>query len=146
MTNDGASSRTRLTIDLAALMRARHEGCDRTIHDESTETHYINWFVFKVNNTLSITRVFTNKDPEKSQDMRAHTLKIEIDEIKTIGVKHIREITRLAKELEEKQGETSQEEEVILLQPRVTTVEPEDPKLATDESPKASIAEEAGPS
>ena len=118
VTDDGASSRTRLIFDLAALMRAGNEGCEQTIHDESTETYYVNRFVFKVNNTLSVTRVFTNKDHEKSQDMRAQTLKAEIGDVKTTGVEHIIEIIRLAKELEENQGKARQQEEIILLQPR----------------------------
>lgn len=91
--DDGASSRIRLTIDLAALMRGGHEGRDWVAHDESTATHYVNRFMFKFNNTLSVTRVFTNKDPEKSQDMRAQTLKEKIGEVKATGDERIKEIT-----------------------------------------------------
>jgi len=110
-----ASSIARLTFDLAALMMAGHEDRDQTVHNESTKTHYVNRFVFKVNNTLSVTKVFTNKDPEKSQDMEVRTLKTEIGDVKTTRMKRIKEITRLAKELEENHEKASREEEVILL-------------------------------
>lgn len=103
--------------------------------------------MFKVNNTLSITKVFMNKNPEKSQEMRAQTLKMKIDQIWTTGAERTREITRLAKELEENRGRASQGEEVILFQPHrpqreITITELEDPKLAIDESLKASVAKE----
>ena len=74
--------------------------------------------MFKVNNTLSITRLFLNKDPEKPQDLEAHTLKAQIDEVSTTEPERTRDILKLAEELEEKRGEVGQEEEIILLQPR----------------------------
>lgn len=75
------------------------------MEDESKETHYVSKFVFKVNNTLYITKVSLNKDPKKSQDLEAHTWKTEISEVRTTGAEWIEDITRLARELEEEPKE-----------------------------------------
>ena len=105
-------------VDIAALVRSLHKDPNLRTRDESTNTHYVSRFVFKVNNTLSVTKFSLNKDPKKPQDLEAHTLKAQINEVKTTRAERIKDITKLAKELEEKQGEIGQEEEVIFLQPR----------------------------
>jgi len=106
------------TVDIAAEIRAQHVDPSMRVRDESTDTHYVSRFVFKVNNTLSVTRLFLNKDPEKPQDLEAHTLKAQIGEVSTTEPERTRDILKLAEELEEKQREIGQEEEIILLQPR----------------------------
>lgn len=98
---DETPSRTRFTFKLVASMRALHEDPGQRVEDESTNTHNVSRFVFKVNSMLLVTKVSLNKDQEKFQDLEAQTLKAEIDKVKTIGAKRIRDTTRLAKELEE---------------------------------------------
>lgn len=74
MTTNDASLSQKANVDLAALMRTLHEDPNLRIRDQSTKTHYMSRFVFKVNSTLSITKVSLNKDLTKSQDLGAHTL------------------------------------------------------------------------
>jgi len=102
---DNASPSWEHNVDIAALGRSLHEDPRLRTRDESTNTHYESRFVFKVNNTLSITRVSLNKDSKKPQDLETHTVKAQINEVKTAGVERIEDITKLSKELEEKQGE-----------------------------------------
>jgi len=64
--NKGTSSNKRFNINLATLMRASHEDLSQRVKNESTKTHYVSKFIFKVNNTLSVTKVFLNKDLDKS--------------------------------------------------------------------------------
>jgi len=106
------------TVDLAVEIRAEHADPSMRVRNESTDTHYVSRFVFKVNNTLSVTRLFLNKDLEKPQDLEAHTLKAQIGEVSITEPERTRDILKLAEELEEMQGEVGQEEEIILLQPR----------------------------
>jgi len=105
---DNASPSRKHNVNIAALVRSLHEDPSLRTRDESTNTHYVSRFVFKVNNTLSVTKVSLNKDPKKLQDLEAHTLKAQINEVKTTGAERIKDITKLAKELEEKQGEIGQ--------------------------------------
>lgn len=83
VTIEETPSKTRLSFDPATTMRALHEDPNQKVRDKSMESHHVNRFVFKVNNTLSVTRVFMNKDPKKSQDLEARTVRMEIDEVKT---------------------------------------------------------------
>lgn len=108
-------SETRFSFDLATTMRALYKDPSQKVKDESTEAHRVSWFVFKVNNTLLVTRVFMNKDLEKSQDWEARIVRIENGEVKTTGAERIRDITRMVEELEKSQRKTSLEEEIILL-------------------------------
>jgi len=103
-------------VDIAVEIRSLHADPILRTRDESTDTHYVGKFMFKVNNTFSITKVSLNKDPEKPRDLEAHTLKAQINKVKTTRAERFKDIIKLAKELKEKQGETGQEEEFILLQ------------------------------
>lgn len=97
-------------INLTASIGILHEDSSQRVEDESTETHYVSKFIFKANNTLSITKVLLNKDLEKSQDLEADTLKIKIGEVETTRVERIKDITRLAKEPEESQEKLNPKE------------------------------------
>lgn len=79
------------------------------MEDESKKTHYVSWFVFKVNKTQYITRVSLNKDPKKSQVVGTQTLKVEISEVNTIVVERIEDINRMPKELEKSQRKMNPE-------------------------------------
>jgi len=109
MTIGNASPRQKHNVDIATLIRSLHEDPNLRARDESTNTHYVSRFVFEVNNTLSVTKVALNKDPEEPQDLEARTLRIETDDVKTTGALRIRGISKLAKELEERQGKLSLE-------------------------------------
>lgn len=85
-------------------MRSLHVDPSLRARDKSTDAHYVSRFVFKVNNTFFVTRVSLNRDPEKPQDLEAHTLKNETDEVKSTGVEQIRNVIKLAKELEKRHG------------------------------------------
>jgi len=130
--NEGASPNNKFNINFAALMRESHEDPSQKGKNESTETHYVRKFIFKVNNTLSITKVFLDKDSEKSQDLEAHTQNMEIGKIETIGAEHIKELRRITKEVEKSQKKQSLEEDNMLPrsyhpQDRVITQEPGHP-------------------
>jgi len=83
MTTSNASPSQKNNVDIIALIRTLHEDLSLRIKDESTNNYYVSRFMFKVNNTLSITRVSLSKDPKKLQDLEVHILKTETDKVKT---------------------------------------------------------------
>lgn len=66
VTMDEAPPKTKLSFDLATSMSALHTNPSQRVEDESTETHHVSRFVFKVNNTLFVAKVFLDKDLKKS--------------------------------------------------------------------------------
>jgi len=149
LTTDEASSRKKSSFDLAASIRALHKDPAQRVEDESTKTHYVSKFAFKVNNTLSITKVSLKKDPKKSLDLEVHTLKTEIGEVRTTRAEQIEDITRLAKELEEIQKKSNHEEEDTLPEPcrprEGATIQGQKyPKQMNDEVPRSSVVEGRG--
>lgn len=80
---DETPSATRFTFELVASMRVLHKDPGQRVKDESTKTHYVSRFIFKVNNTLSITRVSLNKNLKESHELEAQMLKSEIGKVET---------------------------------------------------------------
>ena len=146
LTIDNASPSRKHNVDIAALVRSLHEDPSLRTRDESTNTHYVSRFVLKVNNTLSVTKVSLNKGPKKPQDLEAHTLKAQTNEVKTTGVKRIKDITKLAKELEERQEKLSLEGDTTsfnpdLLQDQVAAGGQGYPRPTGDEILRRSVVE-----
>jgi len=81
-TTDGASSKKKTNIDLAAMIRTSHEDPSQMMKYEYTKTHYVSKFIIRVNNTLTVTKVLLNRDPKASQDLEAHTQTMVIGKIK----------------------------------------------------------------
>lgn len=77
-----------------------HKYLIKRVEYELKETHYVRKYIFKANNTFSITRVFLKEYPKKYQDLESHTLKIKSSEVKNTGVEWIKGIIVLAHELE----------------------------------------------
>lgn len=76
-------------------------------------------------------------------------MKVEIGEVRATGAEQIREITRLAKELEENHRKASHEEEIILCQPcrpqeETTMLEQVHPEPVVDRNSQASATDGQG--